>query len=79
MADTKMNDSGSQGSSMNNDRARSETGSGRQLEQGSQFDRNKEKGAIGGGENRSQTGQPGRSRDELDDSRKETTGSNHQR
>ena len=45
-----------------------------------EFDKNRqEKSAIGGGENRSQTGEPGRGRDELDDSRKETTGSSHQR
>jgi len=31
------------------------------------MDQNREKGAIGGGENRSQTGEPGRARSELEE------------
>ena len=78
MADTKMNNQGNQGS-MTNDRAKTETGSGRQPEQGSQFDRNKEKSAIGGGENRSQTGEQGRARDEIKQGQGQPTGQSQNR
>ena len=82
MADNNTNKPGSQSGMSNDqrqDQAKANVGGGKPSEQGSQFDRNKEKGAIGGSENRSQAGEPGRARDELEGSRKETTGSSHQR
>ena len=51
-------------------------GSDRSRETG-QFDKKSDdKSAVGGGETRSQTGEPGRARDELDQKNKESVGSN---
>lgn len=85
MADNKTNNPGMQGGTsnqtLNQERAKAEVQGGRNQSETGQSDRNKEKSAIGGDDSRSQTGEPGRARNELDQDqgRKEPAGSSNQR
>ena len=79
MADTNKNDSNE---TMQNEQAKASVAGDRKPEQAN-FDKNRpeqgrEKSAIGGGEqqNRSQTGEPGRARSELD--QKSDSGTNRE-
>ena len=87
--DTQMGDNKSQNQTMQHEQAKASISGERQGEQ-SGFDKNRqseqgmdrsspEKSAIGGGENFSQTGEPGRARNELDDQSRTSETSGQQR
>ena len=72
MADPNMSNDSSKNQTAQSDQGRSEIGGGdRQREQGG-LDKSRSEGSAIGGGDRSQTGEPGRARNELDQNKGQT-------